>query len=152
MTLSHEDIRKERQALHLTIKQAIERLAVLDQMEQELPAETVRTEQIDIDVSKFRDTTRRLLVELLDAEDHMIYTEDIREDVILDKDASDGAVRLVIFKARNEMKSCDECHYEIRNTKGRDGKGYKLVDKKVFPSVSKVPKIPKKMKKKRGNS
>ena len=146
MTLSHEDIRKERQALHLTIKQAIERLAVLDQMEQELPAETERTEEFDIDVSQFKDTTNRLLTEFLNAPNQMLSQEDIRQDVILDEFASENAVMIVITKARNEMSDCCDCHYEIRNMKRR---GYKLVRKESFPNLSKTQKTPRNKRKKR---
>ena len=75
------------------------------------------------DLSAFKDTTRRLLTEFLNAPNHILSHEDIRQDVIFDEWASDSAVRSVIKRARKEIKACRDCHYEIKPI---SKKGYKL--------------------------
>ena len=75
------------------------------------------------DFSMFKDTTRRLLTELWDAPERMLSHEDIRQDVILDEYASDGAVKHVIMRARKELMN-HEFAYNIRSIWG---KGYQIV-------------------------
>jgi len=83
------EISKARQALYA-------RLAVLEKEEYEILMGVGRIEQIDC--SLFKDTTSRLLMGFMRAEDKMLSQEDIREDVIFDVDASDRAVRQVIVR------------------------------------------------------
>jgi len=77
------------------------------------------------DFSMFKDTTRRLLTELWDAPERMLEKEDIRQDVILDEYASDGAVKQVIGRARIEMQE-KRFPYVIKTVFNR---GYQLVPK-----------------------
>jgi len=103
------------------------------------------TEQIDLDVSQFKDTTNRLLTEFLNAPDKILSKEDIRQDVILDEYASENAVMSAVKRARKEMQACRDCHYEIRNMKRR---GYKLVRKETCHNLSRTPKTPRNKRKK----
>ena len=80
-----------------------------------------------IDLSMFKDTTRRLLVELWDAPEKMISKEDIRVDVMFDDEASDEAVKMVIRRARQEIEAHSFFPYEIATI---PRKGYRLVSPK----------------------
>jgi len=137
----------------------VTRLLEIEKVLRELSAEreailmkAVRTEYTEpehIDFSMFKDTTRRLLIELWDAPQRMLSKQDICNDVILDEYASNVAVRLVITKAKKEMATHSDFHYVIKNIKRR---GYQLVCKETFPNVSNPPKTPRKKRKKIGNS
>jgi len=116
----------------------------LDEREMEIWSR-YQEDEGQIDFSMFKDTTRRLLVELWDAPGKMLSQEHIKEYVIFDEDASDRAVRLVIDRARKEMKCCPDFHYEINNVRG---KGYQLISREVFQSVSQPSKKPGKTAKK----
>ena len=76
-----------------------------------------------INVSVFKNTTRRLLMEFLRAPGHMLSHEKIRSDVMFDEEASDAAVRNTVKRARKEMKACYGCRYEIKTIFKR---GYRL--------------------------
>ena len=82
------------------------------------------------DFSMFKDTTRRLLTELWDAPRRMLSQQDIREDVMLDAYATDGAVREAMRKARRELRS-QNFAYDIKNIKN---KGYGLVVRETSPT------------------
>ena len=84
--------------------------------------ETERTGS-DVDLSMFKDTTRRLLEEFLRAPGKMLSHEKIRRNVMLDEYASDAAVRNLVKRARSEMSACRECPYFIKTISKR---GYKL--------------------------
>jgi len=92
-------------------------------------------ENDDVDFSMFKETTRRLLIELWDAPEKMISHQDIREDVIFDEEASDQAVKNVIVRARYELAEA-KAKFDIKNV---FGKGYQLVPKRI-------PKVPKRRK------
>jgi DNA-binding response OmpR family regulator len=72
------------------------------------------------DFSIFKDVTRRLLIELWEAPERFLSKEDIREDVIGDVEASDGAVWSVILRARKAIEGSGMGIENIR------GKGYRL--------------------------
>ena len=78
------------------------------------------------DFSGFKETTRRLLVNLWDATDKMLSHEDIRQDVILDEYASTKAIERMIAKAREEIAQ-NGFPYAIKNVWG---KGYRLEQKR----------------------
>lgn len=86
----------------------------------------------------FKDTTCRLLTEFLNAPNHVLSYDDIRIDVMFDECASDSAVRSVVKRARQEMKSHRDCHVEIRSI---SKKGYKLEVLKICQVVSNSPEI-----------
>jgi len=98
------------------------------------------------DFSVFRDETERLLLAFWNAPDNILFKDDIRRNVILDKEASDGAIRHVINRARKALKDTN-FPYNIRNIVG---KGYRFVDIGMLPSVPKIPKTGKNKKKCRG--
>jgi DNA-binding winged helix-turn-helix (wHTH) protein len=100
---------------------------------EENPIERAADEEVDF--SMFKDTTRRLLIELWDAPDKMISHQDIREDVIFDEEASDQAVKNVIARARYELAEA-HAKFTIENV---FGKGFQLV-----PKSTKHPKQPRK--------
>ena len=83
-------------------------------------------EEQEVDFSMFPDTTRRLLIELWDARDRTIDKEDIRQDVIGDDDVGDGAVHMVVTRARSDMKKYG-FPYEIQYV--RERKRYTLIPK-----------------------
>ena len=102
------------------------------------------------DFSMFKDTTRRLLTELWDAPRRMLSHQDIREDVMFDEYANDGAVRKAMCIARRELKR-KNFSYDIKNIKD---KGYKLVARETLPTLPAPPKIREKRQKnvrKKGN-
>jgi DNA-binding winged helix-turn-helix (wHTH) protein len=73
----------------------------------------------------------------------MLSHEDIRQDVILDVEASDSAVRSVIQRARKEMQAYRDCYFEIKSVAK---KGYRLEIKNVSNHV-KNKKLPQKSEK-----
>ena len=79
----------------------------------------------DVDFSMFKETTARLLTEFWNAPDKMLSQEDIRQDVILDEEASDAAVKMVVKRARAEMKA-KRFRYVIKSV---FNKGYQVVPK-----------------------
>jgi DNA-binding winged helix-turn-helix (wHTH) protein len=85
------------------------------------------------DFSMFKDETRLLLIEFYDTRDHMLWKQDIREDVIRDENASDKAVRQVIVRARKAIKEIPDFRYEIKTIR-KDG--YKLVPKEMLQSAT----------------
>jgi len=89
------------------------------------PPHTDPSEQ-EVDFSMFPDATRRLLIELWDARDRTIDKEDIRQDVIGDDDVGDGAVHMVVTRARSDMKKYG-FPYEIQYV--RERKRYTLIPK-----------------------
>jgi len=72
--------------------------------------------------ARFTPSTYRLLRQLWFAPNRSRSKEDVRQDVNEDEEASDGAVRLVIHDARQEMKNA-QFPYEIETLWG---KGYRL--------------------------
>jgi DNA-binding winged helix-turn-helix (wHTH) protein len=128
------EILAERQALHA-------RLAALDQEEREILTGTVRSEDESPDFSMFKDTTNRLLTEFMNAPDKMLSQEDIRQDVILDDEASENAVWSVIKRAKQELSRCHECHYGIKSI---PKKGYQLVISRKLSNTVKNIKKPRK--------
>ena len=120
-----------------------DKIAVIDR---KIEAEALRKEQDNTkmneevkqpDFSMFKDTTKRLLTELWSATGNMVSQEDIRQNVIIDAQASDVAVRLVVTRAREEIRNQRNFHYEIKNIKK---KGYQLVKREEFQSVSESEK------------
>ncbi|MCL2709680.1 MAG: helix-turn-helix domain-containing protein [Planctomycetaceae bacterium] len=91
-----------------------------------------------VDLSMFKDTTRRLLKELLNAPGNMLSHSEIRQGVMIDVMASDSAVRNVVKRARKEMRACRDCPYEIKTI---IRKGYRLEKTEMYQDVSKKPKI-----------
>jgi DNA-binding winged helix-turn-helix (wHTH) protein len=94
-----------------------------------------RHEDENPDFSMFRDTTRRLLVNMWDASNRMLSHEDIKDYVLQNDERSDAAVRDVVREARDEIKTCRGFHYEIKN---EWGKGYRLVKQEVWENVGKT--------------
>jgi DNA-binding winged helix-turn-helix (wHTH) protein len=124
-----ETINAETMALHKELR---------DLLKAEQP-EIVK--QADFDFSMFKDTTCRLLTELLNAPGHMLSHKIIRQDVMFDVEASDSAVRNVVKRARKEMKENGACRYEIKTI---CTKGYKLEKIKKVSKCIKTPKsLPK---------
>jgi len=89
------------------------------------------------DFSMFKDTTRRLLIEFLNVSGNILTQDDIKTAVICDEWASDSAVRSVIKRARKEIRTCPDCHYEIKSI---SQKTYKMEINSVSKCVSKVSK------------
>ena len=85
------------------------------------------------DFSMFKEETERLLITFWSVPNRFLSQEDIQEDVILDEEASGGAIRQVIDRAKKAMQKVD-FPYDIKNIRG---KGYKLVSKRVERSVTK---------------
>jgi hypothetical protein len=127
-----------RRAARAAIDRQIEAIALRGAEEDDAP-----------DFSMFPDTARRLLVNLWDAPDsRMLSQEDIREDVMFDRDANDDAVRQTVSKVRKELRRKNSI-YDIKNIKN---KGYQLVlrqDSSNVTNVTKPTKKPRKMGKKR---
>jgi DNA-binding response OmpR family regulator len=105
-----------------------------------LRSEIMGMEGEPIGFSMFKEETRRLLMELWISPNKMLSQEDIRQDVIFDDEASDGAVRHVISRARQALKSAN-LPYNIENIRG---KGYRLSNREVFLNVPKQLKISEK--------
>jgi DNA-binding winged helix-turn-helix (wHTH) protein len=99
------------------------------------------------DFSMFKEKTCLLLMEFWNAPNHILSHDDIRLDVIFDEDASGVAVRSLIKRARQEMKDCHDCCYEIKSI---SKKGYKLERQKMCQIVANVSKVPKNKRKKHG--
>ena len=97
------------------------------------------------DFSTFKDETERLLMAFWEAPNKTLSQEDIRQDVILDDDASDGAVRHVINRARKALREANSL-YNIMNVRG---KGYSLTNREVFQNVIKKRNMRKEQNKKR---
>jgi len=121
-------------------------LEILDRLEAiDLEAEALRKElrkiletkgkrATETDFLMFKGTTSRLLTELLHAPGNMLSYDDIRLDVMFDESVSDSAVRSVIKRARQEMRDCHGCLYEIKSIAK---KRYKLEKRNMCRSVSK---------------
>jgi DNA-binding response OmpR family regulator len=75
------------------------------------------------DSERFTPSTFRLVQQLWLAPDRTLSKDDVREEVNEDEYASDGAVRHVLFNARQEMENVD-FPYEIETL--RKSKGYKM--------------------------
>jgi DNA-binding response OmpR family regulator len=75
------------------------------------------------DSEHFSPSTFRLVRQLWIAVDHTLSKEDVRQDVNEDEEASDGAVRHVLYDARQEMTNT-EFPYEIETIRG---KGCRLI-------------------------
>ena len=124
--------------------------AELATLDQKIEAEAMRpqTERSEYTESEpklnllvFKDKTLLLLTRLWNAPNRMLSNDDIREYVIFEGGATDNAVRLVINRAKEEMKAYQDCRYEIINKRN---KGYLLVCKETFHNVSNSRKIRKK--------
>jgi len=124
--------------------------AELATLDQKIEAEAMRpqTERSEYTESEpklnllvFKDKTLLLLTRLWNAPNRMLSNDDIREYVIFEGGATDNAVRLVINRAKEEMKAYPDCRYEIINKRN---KGYLLVCKETFHNVSNSRKIRKK--------
>ena len=96
------------------------------------------------DFSIFRDSTRRLLVNLWDAPNKMLSHEEIKDYVLFDESRSNNAVHDIVREARGEIEK-QKFAYEIENVWG---KGYQLVKRKIWEGLGKVPRTPKKQGKK----
>ena len=84
------------------------------------------------DSEHFSPSTFRLLLQLWFAPNRILSKEDVRETVNEDEDASDGAIRHVLCKARLEMEKV-EFPYEIETL--RKGKGYKMNVRDNVPNL-----------------
>ena len=122
----------------------LEAIALRKELREVLEAEQ-NGNTMSADLSMFKGTTRRLLIEFLSAPNCMLSHEDIRLDVMFDEWASDSALRSMIKRARKEMKACRDCPYEIKPI---SKKGYKLERLGTCQIVSIGMKIPKKARKK----
>jgi len=80
------------------------------------------------DFSMFKAETERLLIAFWNAPNRFLSQEDIREEVILDEEASERAVRQVIVRARKAIREMNFC-YEIKNLRE---KGYRLVNREML--------------------
>ena len=103
--------------------------AVLHKELREVLEEEKNGTMVPPDLSMFKDKTCLLLTEFWNAPNHTLTHDDIRLDVICNAEASDAAVRNVIKRARNEMKSHHDCHFEIKSI---PKKGYKLERQKCI--------------------
>ena len=139
----------ERQKLRARQREIQARLEELDQQDNEILTKAVRREYTEsepkLNLLVFKDKTLLLLSRLLDAPDRMLSKDDIRDTVIYGNDAPGATVRTVIHRARQDMKACSDCRYEIKTVWG---KGYRLVCKDLFQSVSNSQKTQKKRYKK----
>jgi DNA-binding winged helix-turn-helix (wHTH) protein len=77
------------------------------------------------DFSMFKEETLRLLTAFWHAPEKLLFREDIRQNVILDNKASDGAIRQAIDRAKKALQEVN-FPYDIKNIRG---KGYKLVNR-----------------------
>ena len=77
------------------------------------------------DFSMFKDTTRRLLIELWDAPEKMISNQDIREDVMFNEDADGRALRKAISIVRKELAQGNHRQVHRRET-DKTGKRHRL--------------------------
>ena len=134
--------------LEILDRRAAIRLAIGELCAEDLVLETELREILegraeendDVDFSMFKETTARLLTEFWNAPNKMLSQEDIRQDVILDEEASDKAVKNVIARARYELAEAN-AKFDIKNV---FGKGYQLVPR----IASKAPKRRKSLKRK----
>ena len=130
-------------------RQAIRaRLEELDQQDNEILMRMERTECKEpeyVDFTMFEGMTLFLLQALWNAPSRKLSKQEVREDVMEKDGASEVAIRLVICRAREEMEACPDCRYEIKTVWG---KGYRLVCKDSFQSVSNPQKTKKKRYKK----
>jgi DNA-binding response OmpR family regulator len=69
-----------------------------------------------------RSQTEDLIRAFQKAPNRFLWKEDIRQDVLYDEYASDGAVRTCVYQARKEIKK-QGLPYQIETVKG---KGYRL--------------------------
>jgi DNA-binding winged helix-turn-helix (wHTH) protein len=136
----------ERQAMRV-------RLEELDLQDNEILIRAKHKESAPtLDLSKYKDTTRRLLTELWHAHDHMLSHQDIREDVMdlrpddYETDADGSALRQIIDRARKNIVKHPGFRYEIIN---RRGKGDQLVERGTLQNVTNRPKKRRKSTKKR---
>jgi DNA-binding response OmpR family regulator len=108
------EIREERKALFL-------RIIALDQEENEILSEDVRTECPDF--SDYSPNTRNLLEAIWDAPGRMLSKAEIGEAVMGDDMAGDEYIRQVKKRANEEMekRGFPFCLKQVR------GEGYKLV-------------------------
>jgi len=65
----------------------------------------------------------RLISELLAANNNFLSKEDVRQDVLFDEYASDGAIRTLIYYARKTMQK-EKLRWEIQTI---CRKGYRLI-------------------------
>ena len=106
----------------------MQRLIALNQREQAILTDAARTEDEQVDFSKFKDTTRQLLIELWDAPDRMLSHEQLKEYVLSDEKAKDSTIRKTVERARAELKNYPEFRYEIKSVWGI---GYRLIRREV---------------------
>ena len=117
---------------------SMEETALRKELREVLETETKNESTVQVDFSKFKNATIRLLTEFLDAPNHILSYDDIRLTVMFDEDASEVAIRGVIKRARKEMRSCG-CLYEIISI---PKKGYKLETSKCVKTCQISQKMP----------
>ena len=104
----------------------------------------VRTEYEESEVpdfSMFGGTTSLLLTKFYQAENKMLFPDDIWQDVMFrspDEEDENGGVRVTVRRARRELEASD-CGYEIKNIRGQ---GYQLVRKEMGQRGATCKKTP----------
>ena len=138
MTHSLREIIERKRQLVAEIVAKQNEVATIDRMIEKAALCSARAEEESgqPDFSMFKVETSRLLTAFWHAPEKLLFREDIRQKVILDKKASDGAIRQVINRAKKALQS-ENFLYDIKNIRG---KGYKLVSKRAKRSVTKRPK------------
>ena len=118
----------ERQELRARQREIQTRLEELDQQDNVILIKAMRTErevqEPTPNFPAYKGKPLLLLLELWKAPRHMLSYHDIREDVMCKEEASIDAVMSFVKRARNEMKSKKDFHYEIKSIQGW---GYQLL-------------------------
>ena len=138
MTHSLREIIKHKHQLVAEIVAKQNEVATIDRMIEEVALCSTRAEEESgqPDFSMFKEETSRLLTTFWYAPEKLLFREDIRQNVIFDNKASDGAVRQVIDRAKKALQEANFPH-DIKNIRG---KGYKLIRKRAERSVTKRSK------------
>ena len=138
MTHSLREIIERKRQLVAEIIAKQNEVATIDRMIEEMVLCSVRAEEESglPDFSMFKEETSRLLTAFWHAPEKLLFREDIRQKVIFDNKASDGAVRQVIDRAKKALQEVN-FPYDIKNIRG---KGYKLIRKRAERSVTKRSK------------
>ena len=130
-------------------RQAIRaRLEELDRQDNEILKRVADTEYKETaptpNFSAYKGKTLFLLLELWNAPSRKLSYKEIREDVMCKEESSIDAVMSFVKRARNEMKSKKDFHYEIENIQEW---GYRLLYRESCQILSKPSKTPRKRRK-----
>jgi len=123
-----------------------ERVGLLAELKEHTKAERTEHEESapTPNFPAYKGKTLFLLLELWKAPRRKLSYKEIRDDVMEKEDASLDAVMSIVKRARNEMKSKKDFHYEIENIHEW---GYQLIYRESCQCLSKTSKTPRKRRK-----